>query len=133
MNNLIESEIIKFKTLFTKKRRKKCLFPFMSILPLRRTLFPRSLSFNCVCQCQRPQSMFCVNLATWFLGFRRGFSRFCFFPCLQPPNEHAKKKKTKFFSFLFVFLFFTQAPDISHKMIFSFLREYARFFFPLLS
>lgn len=40
----------------SKPFREKVLFPFMSIV--RRALFP-SLAFDCVCQCQRPQSMWC--------------------------------------------------------------------------
>lgn len=63
---------VKFKTLFceantpkTEKRERK--LPFMSIVPARRALF--LLRFDCVCQCQRPQSMFCnLAVATWFSG-----------------------------------------------------------------
>lgn len=60
----------------------------MSILPalVRDAHFFSLRRFDCVCQCQRPQSMFCVNLAavaTWFSGLLPlccCYHCFCF-PC----------------------------------------------------
>lgn len=114
---------VKFKTLLGKTESEHC---HLCRLCLRDAHFFLS-RFDCVCQCQRPQSMLCVNLAvaTWFWAFRlyRRFHADVIAPPVPPlltPTRPAR---------LHVDENFSQAPDISHKNHFLAKKLFRSFLF----